>query len=137
MVTVSNWQTDTVFTSLRLLLSFHFHASNTIMLFIYNTLSELENCSKIQNSSVRPSSLIPHPSFFIPHPSSFILQLLSFLACFMNNKESQSLTYRLRRQKWPIIFSGFWSIYTNLWTPHIFYLIALGLTILKWGEPSL
>ena len=30
--------------------------------------------------------------------------------------------YRLRQQKWPIIFTGFWSIYTDLWTPtHILF----------------
>ena len=46
------------------------------------------------------------------------------------------ITYRLRQQKWPIIFTGFWSIYISE-PQHIFYLIALGLTILKWGEPSL
>ena len=30
--------------------------------------------------------------------------------------------YRLWQQKWPIIFTGFWGIYTDLWTPaHILF----------------
>ena len=30
--------------------------------------------------------------------------------------------YRLRQQKWPIIFTGFWGIYTDLWTlAHILF----------------
>ena len=53
-------------------------------------------------------------SFNIP------FQLLYFQS--RSDFKDSIVCYRLRQQKWPIIFTGFWGIYTDLWTPaHILF----------------
>ena len=46
--------------------------------------------------------------------------------------------YRLRQQKWPITFMAIFDAFRLILALlHIFYLILIGLRILKWGETSL
>ena len=48
------------------------------------------------------------------------------------------ILYRLRQQKWPITFMAIFDAFRLILALlHIFYLILIGLRILKWGETSL
>ena len=56
---------------------------------------------------------------------------------FYSTSDSSAI-YRLRQQKWPITFMAIFDAFRLILALlHIFYLILIGLRILKWGETSL